>query len=729
MPTAAPAATLQNRLTGEARSSTKRTFRRDIQGLRTIAVLAVLIYHLAPTALPGGFVGVDIFFVISGFLITGLLLREIESTGTISLRSFYARRAKRLFPAAALVLAATVGLTLLFLPEPRWGSIGWDVIASAFFVENWRLAAVSVDYLSQDAAPSPLQHFWSLGVEEQFYFVWPFLLIAIGFFFTRGRHRGSGISSRRFRPTVICVLSTVTAVSFALSIVMTAASPDSAYFVTPTRVWELALGALLAASIGYTEKLSDSLLAFLGWAGIAGIAASLMLIGATVPYPGSAALLPAAATALVIAGGARPSRFGPAGVLGVRPALFVGNISYSLYLWHWPVIVVATAMVERISVSLALLLAALSMILAWGCYRFVEKPIMKSEILEAEPVRAMQVGLTMTMVAALLGMWVVYQDGVNKDQARAAAAATAPASGLDTGDDTDGRPEEIIQGALTLPEPPAGVEPADSFPRIAPAPVNAAADWHNCPSTEVAGTEVQSCSFGPSDGIQVALVGDSHAKQWIPALEPIAIEHGWRVDVYLHDACPFAAGELRRGDDSVYETCMLWNAEVQERLLARSELAAVIATNYTHSAGPATGGISGMAQLHSAAWQQFIEIGVPVIAIRDTPSLKYDVPECVAEHGGELSKCARPRSEVFDDRGLALVEAASITPGASLIDLNEYICPGTSCAAVIGEVLVYRDSDHLTMTYARSLSRALGSRLVPLIEGSEPAPADEAAES
>lgn len=673
-------------------------------------MLAVLVYHLNPTWLPGGFVGVDIFFVISGFLITGILLRQLESTGRISIREFYGRRAKRLIPAATLVLLATVGLSFVILPPTRWGSIGWDAIASAFYVENWRLAESSVDYLSLDAAPSPLQHFWSLSVEEQFYLFWPFLLMLVGLFFagsrSRTQPRSSGITSDRFRPAVIGALALVAVPSLLWSIYYTSASPGPAYFATTTRVWELGIGAIVAASVVYIARVNKTVLIAAGWAGVVGIIASLIFIGPGVPYPGAAALLPTVSTALILGSGVVRARFGAELVLGLRPAVFVGGISYSLYLWHWPLIVFATSLLGEIGFKAAAVLAVLSFGLAWATYRWVEAPLNESRVLSVEPLKAIALGLCLMIVTGLAGAALYTQFRDAQDAARAASdVASAPVEIDETAAPV------VLQGAMTLPTPPKGVEPAATSEYITPAAINAAADWPKCPTSPIESGKVTSCSIGPSGGTHVALVGDSHAKQWMPAVAAVADARNWSVTVYIHDACPFALGDLvRRG--APYEGCITWNDAMQVELSKDPALELVLTSNYTDSAAVSGGrGLAGMAEAHAAAWKPLLDRGVAVVAIRDTPAPKIDVPECVASNESNLTACAVPRDQASGNRGLALIKATVQENRAALIDLNDYICPGSSCAAVVGNVIVYRDGGHLTATYIGTLGPILNDHL------------------
>ena len=343
-----------------ARTGKPSKFRPDIQGIRTIAVLSVLLYHAGLPWLPGGFVGVDIFFVVSGFLITGGIVKELQEHGRFSLKDFYIRRMARILPAATVTLVATVAATWLLLPETRWGQIGREAFASGLYFVNWLFAESAVDYLAQDQAPSPLQHFWSLAVEEQFYIVWPLLLMLVAWLALR--------SKVGLRKGLFTALALIAVPSFAWSIYYTNANPGGAYFVTTTRMWELAVGAGLAILMSKSHAPSKLLASVVGWSGLAAVLAAAVIFTGALPFPSYTALLPVLGTAALIWGG-QVADSGPARLLSLAPMVWVGGISYSLYLWHCPLLVITAALVGELSPAAGLLVVIAAMLPAWSSTR------------------------------------------------------------------------------------------------------------------------------------------------------------------------------------------------------------------------------------------------------------------------------------------------------------------------------------------------------------------------
>ncbi|SCE95762.1 acyltransferase family protein [Micromonospora mirobrigensis] len=700
--------------------SAKAAFRGDIEGLRALAVLMVVIGHAARDVVPGGFVGVDVFFVISGFLITGLLIAELERTGRISLTSFYARRAKRLLPAAAIVLVASLLLTWLLLPRSRWADTAWDVVASAGYGLNWRLAVQSTDYWAADAAPSIVQHFWSLSVEEQFYLFWPLLLLALAILAGRRRLR---------RGALMIGFALVALPSFAWSVHESLANPGPAYFVTTTRLWELALGGAVAIVGARAHRLPRALAAGLAWAGLAMVASSAVLVDPQRAFPGYQALLPTVGTAAVIAGAQAAGRAGPAGALGWGPVRAVGAVSYSLYLWHWPLLLAAEARFGELSVPAGLAVVTLSAVPAVLTYRFVENPIRTSEALRSEPAKALRVGAVCTSAALAAGL--LFQLTVwPPRQAPPPPVALAPIG--DTATATATARAIVLSGppgAAVLGRKPLGDRAGAAVDRasaITPDPSVAKKDgpeyWaHPCAASERDG-ELFPCEFGDGNGsVSVALAGDSHMTQWLPALKLIAEAEGWQLRSYARSACPFISIEVA-WQDRPEPGCLSWNRLVQKELTEVDKPDLLLVTNtFYRPSGVAPDAVDqanrGMADGLRATWRKVAQAGTPVAVIRDSPHLKRDAAECAAVNPRKLTRCATDRESALSTGGGGVAHelAAKGLSDVHLIDLNDAICPVDPCAAVIGGALVYRDSNHLTATYAASLAPRLRDSLTRLL--------------
>jgi len=375
-----------------ADQTTKPDFRPDIQGLRAVAVLLVVANHAGIEQLAGGFVGVDVFFVISGFLITGLLIKEAQLGRGISLPNFYARRARRILPAATLVLLVTVGASMLLLGTVRASEVGREALWSAVFSVNWKFAIDGTDYFASGLPPSPLPHYWSLAVEEQFYLVWPALFAAVLVLLvgssarTRRRRR---ILTRANQLVLAGVIGLVGVTSLVYSVLATAASPNAAFFSTFTRAFELAVGALLAVLLPQLALLPRTARIGLSWLGLAGIAVSAFIFSDATAFPGAIALLPVLSAAMVIIGGTEGSPGqgnggqdrGAVLLLGTLPMRWVGDRSYSLYLWHWPILVIAAAYLGRdLSALESAALVAAALVATVATYALIEYPIHKGRL-------------------------------------------------------------------------------------------------------------------------------------------------------------------------------------------------------------------------------------------------------------------------------------------------------------------------------------------------------------
>ena len=390
-------------------------FRPDVEGLRAIAVGLVLLFHAYRQPFSGGFVGVDVFFVISGFLITSLLLREQTKTGRISIAGFYARRVRRILPASTLVVVATVFATYYLLGFIAGNQAAADAKWTAIFAANIHFALLGTDYLGSQLPPSPLQHMWSLGVEEQFYVVWPGLFLLMVLIVRGTRHRAA----------MAGVLGAIIATSLAWSVIETMSNATWAYFSPLTRAWELALGALVAVLAPVVSKLPQALSEFIAVAGVSGIAMSAVLFTQTTPYPGSAVALPVVSSAALIAAGCASSRTIVGRALSMRPMQWVGARSYSLYLWHWPVLILAQQYAEHdLSGWQNTALLAVAVAASALSYSFLENPVRRARVLNSRTGLSLAMGAALIVATILVAQWQIaehygswnpFEQGTNGD--------------------------------------------------------------------------------------------------------------------------------------------------------------------------------------------------------------------------------------------------------------------------------------------------------------------------
>lgn len=646
----------------------------------------MLLCHAGLPFLAGGYVGVDVFFVISGFLITRLLLGELDRTGGISLRRFYARRARRLLPLAAVLLAAVGALSLLLLSPVRAVEVSGDIVASALYTANWHFASQSVDYFAQDIEPSPVLHLWSLAIEEQFYLVWPTLLLAVTWLW---RRRGGSA-----RPAIWVTLAVVLVGSLALGIHLTDEQPAAAYFSTFGRAWELALGAVLAL-VG-AVRIPRAAAAAIGWGGLGAIAYSAFAFEASTPFPGIAALLPTVGTACVILAGSSVharARAAPASLLSLPPVRYVGRISYSWYLWHWPALIFAAIVWGPLSVAAGLAVVAASWIPTAATHRWIEDPVRLSRALSLRPNRALAIGLGCMAIGVSAGLMLTdLQPTLH----------TAPLSD--------------VKGAAALRDQPRPQRRADA---VRPNPLRARADrsrmYYDGCLVGIDGTNSNRCLYGDPEGERtLILFGDSHALQYAPALEELAETRHWRLIVLTKAECSPGEVPIRSMvADREYSQCDAWREESLERIEMGVGSTVVVMsgdTVYTPygSDGEELSGEAGAAAMEAgyvATLTRIHRAGLRTVVIKDTPVSTSDVPDCVSEQLQHLDSCAFPLvrdpTREFDAR------AARAAPHSHLIDITSEICPRRLCRAVIGNALVYRDKSHLTATYARTLAPSI----------------------
>ncbi|MBD5786374.1 acyltransferase [Cellulosimicrobium terreum] len=656
--------------------------------MRAIAVGAVLLYHVWPGRLPGGYVGVDVFLVISGFLITAHLVRS-PVTDVRGLLRFWARRVRRLVPAATVVLVATVVASAVWMPRTTLDSIAREVLASAFSVENWVLAGSATDYLAADELHTPVQHFWSLSVEEQFYLVWPALLGVCGLLVTRlGRSVRPGAGA-------LAVTVVVVVVSFVWSLRVTATNPAAAYFVSTTRFWELALGGLIAVLVARGMVVSSpGVRAGLAWLGLAGIASSALVLDGATPFPGYAAALPTLATALVLLAASDGVRGGPDRLLSLGPVQRLGDVSYSLYLWHWPVVVIAPFALGRdLGLVDQVVLVAAVVVLAWSSKRLVEDPVRGSRHLRRLRRSFVLLGIcTVVSAAAAGGLHVAASHAERVALAQAEAEARRAAECLGAGTARDPACAELTASIVPDPVFAAGDKP----------PVYADECWNNVPYASRT-----TCVYGPTDAERkIALVGNSHAGHWVPAFLPLLADERWQLTTFLQSVCYTVDLPLRFDDTEATQGCREINRWAVDSITDGGfDLVVMSDRTYAQIDGvPESGRDAAATAGYREVLETFTDAGLPVLVLRDPPTMPEDVPDCLAAAGGDAASCSWPREEVVVPDPLATAAEQDTSGLVTTVSVDDLLCDEAVCSTVVGGAIVYFDHGHLSATFSRTLA-------------------------
>lgn len=671
----------------------RKSFRSDIQGLRAVAVGVVLLFHLWPNRLTGGFVGVDVFFVISGFLITSHLVKKVPSSGR-DFGAFWMRRVTRLLPASFLVLAVTLTGVLLLAPKTVWRESALQVLSSTFYVQNWKLATSSVDYLAQDNAESAVQHFWSLAVEEQFYLIWPLIIASL--FLVARSFRSQSNAIPALGVTIVIVLS------LGFSVYATSNDPGIAYFSTLTRAWELAAGGALAFLPVMSVRLrSGPSGGAVAWLGLLGIGASAYFYDGSTPFPSYTAALPVIGTMAVIWANAT-GQWSPAWLLGSRPVRFLGDHSYSVYLWHWPLIVLVPyatghlAHFEKYGILIATIL------LAMFSKTFVEDRFrhkLNTSNVVTGPRFLMVGSLILAAASGGFAYSVLHQE---ERGARTAASLEqrvgpecfgAAAMVNDCGETHDGG---------VAPEPIAAKrDKSDAY---------ADGCWA---SGEFKKKPV--CTYG-SGKTKVALAGNSHAGHWLPALQELAEERDWTITTFLASACgptdaklTFDAETKSQGCRDFSEWVLDQTADAQFDLIITSERQGLPVEGHTlkDSEEAATEGYSSYLQKWSAD-------GTPIIVFRDIPypgDSVASLPDCIAESNSPQRECSgTPKTWYVMDPLAKAIERGNF-PSVEVVDMTRFFCTGTTCPAIVGSVIPYFDGSHMTATYTQTMTPYVGDEI------------------
>jgi peptidoglycan/LPS O-acetylase OafA/YrhL len=669
-------------------------YRPDIQGLRALAVLAVIADHLAGWP-RGSFVGVDVFFVISGYLITGILVREFETRQTISFLGFYARRIKRILPAGLFVIGVTVCATRVLAGVDRYHFAAADAIAAVEFRANWHFAQAGVNYFNQSLPPSPLQHYWSLSVEEQFYFVWPWLLLGLLLIGRRLRW----FRHEHTRLVAGVAIAVISAISLAWAFAQTAGNPTTAYFSTLDRAWELGLGALIAVAAAPIARVDARLRLAVAWAGLAGLLVSLLIVPSTHGFPAPWALLPTLCTAAVIATGAGLSR---RSLLPLTNPVsqYVGDLSYSLYLWHFPVVVLIVTLVARDSAAYWLAGLVLIFGLSAASFHLLEDPARRGTWFVRHPGRRpvpARGWLLYAAACAATGLLAVVGLVVVRSISPTRLALPAPVLVSHILHD----PHDCFGAAALDPRHRCALNSGD---RVAPLPGELPDDTGGAYACYAyLHQPMHPCDYGSRrrNAIRVALIGDSHAAALLAVLEPQLDALDWHVRVYVGQTCGWLAPSLSPGCPGLH---------LIQHDLGRHHYAVVIATELRQYTNPVAE--------HLEAMRPVAATGAHIVVIQDDPGVSPAATACVTRVTYRpTGDCGTPVSEAYRDPD-RLARAARRLRGARVIATRSFFCRQDFCPATIGNVIVYRDTAaHVTASYARTLS----PYLVGAIERSLPA--------
>jgi peptidoglycan/LPS O-acetylase OafA/YrhL len=646
------------------------TFRADIEGLRSIAVLLVIGCHCGISWCAGGFVGVDVFFVISGYLITGLLAREYLETLGIDFAAFFARRARRLLPACLVVLASTALAAALLLGPQEIDSTARAGLAGSLYMSNIFFDHASSDYFAPAVQQNPLLHTWSLGVEEQFYLVWPWLILFAG-------------RSARARPWIFAALA---ASSFACALLATRNAPTFAFYELPARAWEFAAGGILALAPAVGRSGRSGI-----WSVAGGIVGAVMIVGTMFRvkggsgFPGWIALVPVAGTLLVLsAGDAEPHR-GVSAVLSTAPLRFLGARSYSWYLWHWPFVVFAAVLLPAITVVQKIEAAIAALLMAALSHRWVEQPIRTSRHLVRRPNWSLcaAAGAALLTIGTSAALASFGQREMTLDaKYEAIQAATVDYGFAARQCYTDGRSVEAVKAMV--------------------------------------------CEFGdPRAARTLVLFGDSHAMQWINAMRKAADEKGWHLVTLVKPGC--AASDINPHNLSVpSDACKLWRVQAIEKIVDLVPYAVVMASynGATVQGDMLTPSLMPVDEVRAGTRSILLKLraaGIRVVVLRDSPHPPFNVPACISRSIGRahstVDPCEFDASKALNASAFEAERAAGEgLTDVYYLDMDDLICPGASCSAVQDGRIVYRDENHLAGSYAESLAGEVAARLSRVLD-------------
>lgn len=642
------------------------SFRPDIQALRGIAVLMVVLYHAQTPGFSGGYLGVDVFFVLSGYLITRMLVEEWTTAGKVDALAFYARRARRLFPALVAATIAALGGAFLLSSPVDFTRTARAGAASSVYLANIHFARTHADYFSADAAPNPFLHTWSLAVEEQFYILWPALLGLT--LFLCCRHVG--------RPRVhlrlaLAILS-IGVASFALAIGLRDRHSGWMFYSSPTRAWEFALGGLASLAPSLPRGRGTH---WLAWGSLLSIVAACATVPNEAACSPTTLLIPTLAATVLLCAGARSPGIAP---LQSRPLQWLGDISYSLYLWHWPILALGAPALGTPSPVERAALLVLSLVCALGSYHLVERPIRQNRALAVRPGKSLALAFSAATLSALLSLGS----------------------------------ERLVSRTLKSPE----------YAQIVEARADGPSESQAC-NAGFPDRKPRLCPTGPSPAAgTLVLFGDSHALSWFDAIRAIAEQRHWRLISLTKSACSPASVDYTYPDiGRVYDECTEWRREALTAIQAlRPDLVIVTGSQWyarsSSTAPPAVPSADWASGLDSTL-SSLSRSATQVVLIRDNPRPGFDVVACLASRRWRHAwwpgpECTFARSDGLDSQVFAAEKlAAAHYANVRTIDLSDLACPADTCPVQQGAIVIYRDSSHLTRTFTLTVASSLRDAL------------------
>ncbi|KAM9861896.1 acyltransferase family protein [Leucobacter sp. BZR 635] len=694
-----------------APAETARTYRTDIDGLRAVAILLVVVYHVWVGRVSGG---VDAFLMISAFFLTGSFVRRLEGSKPLAIAGQWVRTFKRLLPPAAVVLVATLIAGFFLLPDNRLPDLFSEVWASLFYVENWWLAIDATDYYADKISASPVQHFWSLSVQGQVFLLWPLLFLVIRFL--------TKLTRLAVRPAAMAVFAVVFAASFTYSVLSTDARQEFAYFDTGARIWEFAAGSMLAVALPWI-RVPRWARSVLGLVGITALVLCGVLIDVQGGFPGYLALWPVLSViAIIIAGSGEGQPTVVTRALSFKPLVALGNDAYALYLVHWPILIFAIQLRRGAPLSFldGLLIVALSLVTARLLTWLVDDRLRHAVWANVNKLRGLLViALSILLVAGptvFLG-WSAQREYETEKAVVAAMDQSVTHPGA-----------AVLTGEYTEPIP-AGIPPI-------PLAGDLESEWgelpENCDGVLNEALEGQgaSCSYLNTDDpeLVVAVIGDSHSQQWLEPIEDISVKNDWRTYSFLKGGCALALIDVETTEfPEAAEGCNAWLGSVLSGVAELNPDVVISVGTRTPASweneSPDFGEKERIPEGQEAALTGLENLGIPVVLFRDNPRFFFNAYECadamingdteVASNLGANAACG-----VSHDRAFASANPAEalLRPGLATVDMSDQLCFDGSCPSIIGNVFVYLDDNHITSTYARTMLPVLTPRLQAAVE-------------